>query len=412
MVVGVSSFPPCQPPRTDVAQSAVLSAENKEAISKFIKSSVQPSTDRKYEVQWTWFVDFVKEKTGSEDPFMRGLDQQEKAAMVSLFMISRYVTGKRGKAATAATAAIRLRYSQEMLDTAFLDSAVVSTSRTACLLNPGELRERRNSAPASSVKLPVCEEIIASMRKRLVEGRTWCEADMKHIMTYLGCMYGFEFAARLSEYTKPERGLTDHCVRTDDLTFAGTSPTGDFSVVGSALVDLPLAIAGEGYSNVKFCFVRGVTTKSKITVKAKALSRRSPEESLFMDDLIQFIIHARALGKEELLSFRKANGDRVVLSGRSVRDEVKSTCKTFGLDPEYFSAHSLRKGAITHMRAQGTSVDDRLDRGNYAPNSQVMSLVYDQSMGLGPLGSNSLEGGHRPDVTDVKRLLPAKRRSV
>ena len=341
---------------------------------------------------------------------MRGLDQQEKAAMVSLFMISSYVRGKRGKAATAATSAIRLRYSQEMLDTAFSDSAVLSTARTVCLLNPGELRETRNSAPASSVKLPVWEEIISSMRKRLVENRTWCEADMKHIMTYLGCMYGFEFAARLSEYTKPERGQTDHCVRTDDLSFAGKSPAGD-SAEGSALVDLPLAIAGEGYKNVSFCFVRGVTTKSKITVKAKALSRRSPEESLFMDDLIQFIIHAKALGSEELLSFRKANGDRVVLSGRSVRDEVKSTCKTFGLDPEYFSSHSLRKGAVTHMGAQGMSVDDRLDRGNYAPNSQVMSLVYDQSMDLGPLGSNSSEGGHKPDVTDVMRLLPAKRRS-
>jgi hypothetical protein len=74
----------------------------------------------------------------------------------------------------------------------------------------------------------------------------------------------------------------------------------------------------------------------------------------------------------------------VVLTGRSVRDEIKSTCASHGLDEKYFSAHSLRKGAITHMRSQGTSVDDRLDRGNYAPNSRVMSLTYDQSVGLGP----------------------------
>lgn len=140
---------------------------------------MQPSTDRKYEVQWNWFVQFVKEKTGSDDPFMKGLTQQEKAAMVSLFMKSRYVGGKRGKAASAATAAIRLRYSQEMLDTAFLDSAVISTSRTACLLNPEELRERRNSAPTCTVRLPVCEEIITGIRQRLVENRTWSDADMK-----------------------------------------------------------------------------------------------------------------------------------------------------------------------------------------------------------------------------------------
>jgi hypothetical protein len=95
-----------------------------------------------------------------------------------------------------------------------------------------------------------------------------------------------------------------------------------------------------------------------------------------------------------------------------VRDEIKNTCASLGLDEKYSSAHSLRKGAITHMRSQRTSVDDRLDRGNYAPNSRVMSQTYDQSVGLGPLGSNGLQGGRKPSVRDVERLLPAKRRSV
>jgi translation initiation factor 1 (eIF-1/SUI1) len=112
-----------------------------------------------------------------------------------------------------------------------------------------------------------------------------------------------------------------------------------------------------------------------------------------LDDLIKFIVHAKAKGTEELFSFRKANGDRMVLIGRSVREEAKSTCLLYGLDAWYFSAHSLRKAAITHMRAQGTTVDD-------------------QSVGLGPLGSISLQGGRKPNVKDVDRLLPAKRRSL
>jgi hypothetical protein len=236
---------PLLPAPSDGVRQTVISTENQEAISKFLKTSVQPSTDRKYELQWGWFVEFMREQ-GSEDPFMRELTQQEKAAMISLFMISRYMEGKRGKAASAATAAIRLRFSQEILDTAFLDSAMVSTARSACLLNPEELRLRRNSAPASTVKLPVCEEIITSMRERLVANRTWTDPDMKLNMLYCGVMFG----------------------------------------------------------------------------------------------------------------------DRVVLTGRSVRDEVKNTCASFGLNKDYFSAHSLRKAAITHMRSQGTSVDDRLDRGN------------------------------------------------
>jgi Reverse transcriptase (RNA-dependent DNA polymerase)/RNase H-like domain found in reverse transcriptase len=57
-------------------------------------------------------------------------------------------------------------------------------------------------------------------------------------------------------------------------------------------------------------------------------------------DLIKFVVHAKAKGTEELSSYRKTNGDRVVLKGRSVREEVKNTCELHGLDSRYFSAHS------------------------------------------------------------------------
>jgi hypothetical protein len=36
-------------------------------------------------------------------------------------------------------------------------------------------------------------------------------------------------------------------------------------------------------------------------------------------------------------------------------------------------------------------------------NSRVMSQMYDQSVGLGPLGSSSLQGGRKPTVKDIKQ---------
>jgi hypothetical protein len=71
----------------------------------------------------------------------------------------------------------------------------------------------------------------------------------------------------------------------------------------------------------------------------------------------------------------------------------------------------LRKGAITHMRAQGKTEDDRRDRGNYAAGSQVMNMTYDYASGLGPLGSDSLEIGHKLSKSDIQRLLPPARKS-
>jgi hypothetical protein len=99
----------------------------------------------------------------------------------------------------------------------------------------------------------------------------------------------------------------------------------------------------------------------------------------------------------------------VVLTGR---DEVKNTCGRYGLDPDCFSAHSLRKSGITHMGAIGSSAEHMLTRGSYAPNPRTMSQMNDQSVGLGPLGASSLQTGHKPTVTDVKRLMPARRQSL
>jgi hypothetical protein len=102
----------------------------------------------------------------------------------------------------------------------------------------------------------------------------------------------------------------------------------------------------------------------------------------------------------------KRNGKIVVLTGRAVSDELKRTCESNDLPLAYFSAQSVRQRAITHMHAQCTTEEDRWDRGNYSAGSQVMNMTYGYASGLGPLGSSSLEGGHKQKKSDLKRLLP------
>ena len=60
------------------------------------------------------------------------------------------------------------------------------------------------------------------------------------------------------------------------------------------------------------------------------------------------------------------------------------------------------------MRALGASKDDRRDRGNYSAGSQVMNLTYDYANGMGPLAANGLEGGRKPTIVDVKRLVSSE----
>ena len=79
-----------------------------------------------------------------------------------------------------------------------------------------------------------------------------------------------------------------------------------------------------------------------------------------------------------------------------------STIKIF-----FFSSPSFWKGVTTQLRAQGASDADIRNRGNYVVASEVPRLTYDYSCaGHKPLSSNSLLGGHKLEIADIKRHLP------
>ena len=395
---------------TIVGTGGIVSAQSLLELSRFIGRSVLPNTNRAYDKHWEQWISFLKSEVNEDDPFVGGAGEEEKASLVAIMMLRRHEQGLRDKQATTFTAALRLRFAQQGLSTDFLNSAVIATARAACKPTPEELRERKDSRTAASVKLPVCGSILIDMKSRMWTRRGWTGADMRDRMTYIGCMWAFEMGARVSEYTTPEPGGVDHCIRVDDLIFIAVSPSGTRSLYGSELAGIGPADGEAGRPSIVECRATAVTAKGKKLVKPKIIGRRSVEESRFLDDLMDFIVHSGSGGKDELFSFRCEAGTRVNLRSKDVRQALKDTCEENGLDPNYFSSHSLRKGAITEMRSLGASEDDRRDRGNYAPNSQVMNVTYDYCAGIGPLASNSLVGGRKPTVEDVRRLIPPARR--
>jgi hypothetical protein len=99
------------------------------------------------------------------------------------------------------------------------------------------------------------------------------------------------------------------------------------------------------------------------------------KESGYLDDVVEFVISSGAAGDEEMLSCTRPDGSRIALKTKTVREELKRTFEGEGLPPTYFSSHSLRKGAIMHMRALVASEDDRRDRGSCAPGSDNEQYV-------------------------------------
>lgn len=362
-----------------------------------------------YDGHWSLWTSFLLNDAEGTDPYLTNASEATKSALIGLFLYRRYQSGARGKAATSVTAGIRMRFAQRLMSTDFLDAAIIHSAREACRLNPSELRAKRDALTApTSVKLPVCESIITSMRTRLWVETPWAPNDLPGCMAYIGCAWGYDQSARVSEYTKAEGAAQDHCARVDDLTFI--LMTGD-RVVGSSLRsnlprcsdDTPL------WSAVIECRALGASTKGKVVTKAKLIAQRSTEEAQFLHDLARFVSLSGSLPGDELFSYRTASGSKSTLRAKTIRQELKTQCSLAGLPPDYFSSHSLRKGAITHMRATGASEDDRRDRGGYAPNSQLMHSTYDYATGLGPLASSGLSNAVAPGVVDVLRLLPARR---
>jgi hypothetical protein len=94
-------------------------------------------------------------------------------------MLRRHKQNRRGKAATAFSAAIRLEFAKRRLSTTFLDSAVVSTARSSCKMTPAELREKRCSEPTHPVKLPISEDMLTGTRSRLRDNLSWSDEDDK-----------------------------------------------------------------------------------------------------------------------------------------------------------------------------------------------------------------------------------------
>jgi hypothetical protein len=213
-------------------------------------------------------------------------------------------------------------FARTMRATAFFDSSIIATARTSCLMKPDELRAIRDSGTATSVKLPICEGILADLRGRAwVEG--WGDEAKKLKASYAGTMYGFEMASRVGEFTHRELGNPDHCSRVDDFTFVVKSGKASKGVLGNGMAALQLVDSAEGHRSMSACRVRTASSKGKVVVKPKLIARRSPEEAEFLDDLAAWITYSGTTGKDEAFSYRKADGSLVHLTGRSVRDEIK-----------------------------------------------------------------------------------------
>jgi hypothetical protein len=212
------------------------------------------------------------------------------------------------------------------------------------------VRALKDNGPAATVKLPICEGILADLRVRSWPGG-WSDEAKKVKAVYVGTMYGFETAGRIGEFTHCEPGSQDHCARVDDFTFVIENSGATRNLLGSGLAALRLVDLAEGRQSI---VVRTVSSKGKVVVKPKLIARRSPGVAKFLDDLAAWIIHSGASALDEVFSFRKRDGTLVrygaISAGRDQEDMrqqrtltglLQRTFSEEGCDHSYASSGSI-----------------------------------------------------------------------
>ena len=381
-------------------------------LHRFLGGSVTTRTMAGYEREWGIWTDFVvrKSQQAGADPYMREASDKTKVLMICHLFAERHAAGKREKAATGITAAIRKHFALAMEETAWMNAAAIGVGRKACKRTPQENRDYIK-AGLGRARLPVWFALIEQLREDLWLNRGFGPADIDSKMTYITTVFGFDVAMRAGEATHIGGGAEDHTIKCEDVILHLTVPVtyeggSHPRLRGGTWMVRDLVSPG----NVRMVEICALTHKPGVINATKEIKRDSEEEEEFLEDLVHFMKHSGATSQEPLFSRRATapNGTvrHKVCRARMVTEALKAEVTRQGLDPTLFSFHSLRKGAVTHMKALGISREETLARGNYSRASVMIDTTYNyNSSGTGPLGAMNNNRSKAPDRGDVARKV-------
>ena len=401
-------------------QGPGLKAEAQTKLGEVLKKSVTEGTLKGYGPGWRDWQEYLRSDAveGAFDPYLRGVSIVGKVMLLAGFFLARYEMGKREKGAHGAGGAVRKFFVLEREDTAWMDDAIVSASRTACRRTAAENREHVKKGRGKS-RLPVWQGLLETIREHWWVDQPMTTAGLDSMMTYVTAMYAFDIAARGGEAAHTGSKREDHTIMAEEVLFYLSKEV----LVGKELVDrlrggtqaLREMVSVE---EVLACEVQAVHQKTGLIHTTKTIGRRSEEEAQLLEDLFKWVVVSgitcgdnsfcrNACDKRSKVWRNKKCTSQMVVSA------IKKTVQAEGLDPARFSFHSIRIGAITQLQACQVPIAEVRARGNYTKESDVPTHQYNYaSKGMGPLAANAKNRALVPTKEDVAKLMPVVYESV
>jgi hypothetical protein len=375
--------------------------DEEEALGFIGEWKVLRTTSDEYERKFMAWVTWLRERnpdTAASSLVLSSINSERgRAVLLSLYLKNLYAKGMRGDQITAVVSALRHSFLMRGGDMGAFSHEVFRAMRQSCRITNPELREKTKRGEGRG-KLQVGMPVLEELRKRYWDPPGWSIARLDGRTTYVSAVFTWDGCYRRCEVSENANRIeSDHCLKKGDLCWGVRNRMGIVvHVWGTAA--LILTLSGGGIDRIVECEAFLWSSKTRIGGGGKLLGRTSPEASEFLDQFAAVIIalggadtdgiFTRVTLKDRTEECVKGLGT-LKMQAKRIASAVKEACGALGLNPTQYSAHSLRKGGLSQLAANGATDREQETRGNWATGSRVMREVYRcrLSSAVGPLGS-------------------------
>lgn len=367
-------------------------------------------------LKWKEYLSTISEENRPDNLLENIENQHDKALRVVLFMAYLYMQdGLRDEQIKKAVTSITYMFETAGIDSSFVSLAVVARGRKASMRSNQECVNKETERTEKMI-LPVCLDIIISVRERYWVNQCWDAKGMDKKGIWLAISLGFDSGLRIGNLTKQDGpNGADHSIRAGNVSFLADDPR---SGVQRRLKGGPVVAAFLKRPDVTLSMIRSadmvyVTSKTSNKVKSlvenpKTIGRNSDIESTVLDDLLLWMLNSSVQEDDELLTRYSATGSRKVVIRKDVRNAIKDAVSTMGLPAKHFSTKSLRSGFGTHAVANGMNIQDMKVRGGWVKDSDIPEKYYVRNMNsIGALAlSSSSCGVQHHGIKEIERMIP------
>ena len=363
-------------------------------------SGIEEGTSENYKRDWHFWPDFLAARDQLGYLFLDDLDTLDRSGLVSLFIIwlRKRIRCSDSKI-TRILSGVRYAFVKAGVNVSCLEEPLVRLAKKTGRESARDISIR--TLHSGDTKLPATFDFLLVLRAWKEEVELSPGERSKRQCSFLASIFCFNFATRFGNVGNDPTAKGKHAIRRKDVVFEDVSNRRfnipdyvEFLISEGVWPDVNL-ILGRIVGIV--IFIHSSKVRKKVG-RVEVLGRRSPEESLFLEELASWILFDCNLGTnptiendhdllydgDALLFSRSYHNGRnfyyADLTRSNVADAIKLAATRLNLNKKAYSTHSWKKGGITNLVLNGQSDEVVRRFGDHAPDS-ASTFLYQHASG-------------------------------